>query len=941
MFYNKLLQPAISVMNKLPFKTRIIISISFLFILLVAPSKNLFTEYKKKLQMYNSQIVGLQYANLIEDIIQTIQTHRGLTYGFLNGEKNFRVKIKKTEKTLNTRLIKLIDFDKNHLNILKHNNYFVEALSNLDLLKFNNFTKQSSSTTIFNQHSDTIRLLVKTFNIISQKTSFGTTNDMRINYLSHMLEDKLLLLEEYTGQLRGLGAGILAKKGMTKDEKKKLLSLYTLIKSAESTLMENRILKNTQRYYQVHKQTTLMFNKLEMVLDIVNKHMILSQKPNFDNKEFFKHSSKALKLQGELYRQLSGLYEILIEDAKNKSEKELALLGIGFLIILITAIYFFAALYHSVAGNLNKLKIASNMIANGKTNINLRIDAEDEIGDAIKAFNDMSKKLDKNIAFLDGYKNAIDQSSIVSKTDKRGVITYVNKMFCDLSGYSKKELVGYPHNIVRHPDMSKEAFKDLWKTIKAKKVWKGIIKNRRKDGSTYIVDATVIPILDSKGEIQEYVAVRHDITELEQSKEEIKRQKIDLLTSLPNRNQLLDDLKAAKKPLLLYLNIDDFASLNDFYGTKTGDKTLIHVAKIIKKIAAAANCKPYKLHTDEFMLYFESYGLSIQQYSDVFKEIIDYIEKHTINCDKQNCVSVTLSGGVASYEADEHFENLPNYTNIARKVAKSQNKKFLVYTAQMSQDDHYANNIEWINKIKSAIEDNRIVTFFQPIIDNKTNKITKYESLVRLIDKNKDVFTPFFFLDIAKKAKLYTKITNIMINKVFIESKKFPSFDFSVNIEVEDIVDHEISKLIFDKLQSHPHSDKIIFEITESQEIKDYDTINQFIKKVKSFGAKIAIDDFGSGYSNFTQILMLDADFIKIDGSIIKNIDTDESARTIAEAIIAFSKKLGTKTVVEFVHNQKVYTLAKALGADYSQGFYLGEPKASISDERQLAKSVS
>ncbi len=133
----------------------------------------------------------------------------------------------------------------------------------------------------------------------------------------------------------------------------------------------------------------------------------------------------------------------------------------------------------------------------------------------------------------------------------------------------------------------------------------------------------------------------------------------------------------------------------------------------------------------------------------------------------------------------------------------------------MSKEDHYANNIAWVNKIKSAIENDRITTYFQPIIDNDTDTVTKYESLVRLIDQNNEVFTPFFFLDIAKKAKLYTKITKIILDKTFAESKKLPEFEFSINIEVEDIVDNEISRLIFDKLKSHPHSNKITFETTE------------------------------------------------------------------------------------------------------------------------------
>jgi EAL domain-containing protein (putative c-di-GMP-specific phosphodiesterase class I) len=199
-----------------------------------------------------------------------------------------------------------------------------------------------------------------------------------------------------------------------------------------------------------------------------------------------------------------------------------------------------------------------------------------------------------------------------------------------------------------------------------------------------------------------------------------------------------------------------------------------------------------------------------------------------------------------------------------------------------------------------------------------------------MIDHDGKAISPFFFLDIAKKAKLYTKITKIVIDKSFATFEKLPQYDFSLNITVEDITDEEISTYIFMKLKAFPHPSKVIFEITESEEIRDYSFVNKFITKIKSFGAKIAIDDFGSGYANFEHIISLNADFIKIDGSLIKNIDKDKDSEIITEAIIAFSKKLGSKTVVEFVHNEEVYKKVKSMGADFSQGFHLGEPRATL-----------
>lgn len=136
--------------------------------------------------------------------------------------------------------------------------------------------------------------------------------------------------------------------------------------------------------------------------------------------------------------------------------------------------------------------------------------------------------MDRNQSRLIQYQNAIDASNIVSKTDIHGYITFVNDEFCNISKYSRDELIGQNHNIVRHPDVSPEVFKRLWKTILAKKVYKGIIKNLAKDGSVFYLNATIIPILDENGNIEEFVAIRHDVTEVIELNERLMATRIEL-----------------------------------------------------------------------------------------------------------------------------------------------------------------------------------------------------------------------------------------------------------------------------------------------------------------------------------------------------------------------------------------------------------------------------
>ncbi len=551
-----------------------------------------------------------------------------------------------------------------------------------------------------------------------------------------------------------------------------------------------------------------------------------------------------------------------------------------------------------------------------------------------KLFNSTSfilKNKQKNsINFLNGYKMAIDETSIVSKTDLSGIITYVNKQFCEISGYTEEELLGSPHNIIRHPDVPKKVFKDMWRTIEAKKIWRGIVENRKKNGDSYIVNATIIPILNNSGKIIEYIAVRHDITELMETKEKLAKQKIDVLTRLPNKNAFIEDIKEFKKPILFYLNIDDFMRLNNLYGNKIGDKVLLHMANLLKEMLKDEKCNIYRVYNDEFLVLCEEGKINIENYKKFLLKVINGIEVNTLDCNAPECIGFTLSAGISYYKHDKNFENLSLYASIARNIAKQNNRKFLLYNHNMQNEEDYAKNIAWIKNIKRAISNNKFIPYFQPIQDNKTKKIVKYEALIRMIDNNQKVVSPFFFLEVAKRAKLYSTITRVVIDKTLNIFKDRPEYDCSINLSTDDIMNIETRQYIYAKLKDYPHPEKIVFEITESEEIRDFKVVNIFIKKIKEFGVKISIDDFGTGYANFEYILNLDVDYIKIDGGLIKNIVTDKQSKIIVEAIIAFSKKLGTKTVVEYVSNQEIYDEVVSLGADYSQGYYIGEPKATL-----------
>lgn len=211
----------------------------------------------------------------------------------------------------------------------------------------------------------------------------------------------------------------------------------------------------------------------------------------------------------------------------------------------------------------------------------------------------------------------------------------------------------------------------------------------------------------------------------------------------------------------------------------------------------------------------------------------------------------------------------------------------------------------------------------------KTKQIDKYEALVRIIKDDGTVLSPFSFLDIAIKSKLYPHITKAMITKSF-DFFQDKTYEFSVNLSIDDILNPSTTEFIIEKIKTFPEPQRIVFEILESDEIQDYEKLKEFIFTIKEYGCKFALDDFGSGYSNFAHVLTLNIDFLKIDSSLVKDITTNENSKAITQTIIHFASTLGLETIAEYVEDKESFEMLEGLGVDYIQGYYIGKPQEDL-----------
>lgn len=395
---------------------------------------------------------------------------------------------------------------------------------------------------------------------------------------------------------------------------------------------------------------------------------------------------------------------------------------------------------------------------------------------------------------------------------------------------------------------------------------------------------------------------------------------IDTLTGLPNRYSMFNDIVETSDGALLIINIDDFKEINDFYGHVAGDSILKKFSNRLKNMFKENQyIRLKRLSGDEFALLFVQKP-SLEAFIKIAEKLINDVEK-MIFLYKKNEISIRVTIGGA-YQIDRALEK----ADIALKSAKRERKSFLLYDEKLNIEEQYKDNMEWVKKLKKAIEQDMIVPYFQPVFDNKSDKIASYECLIRLVESDGNVVSPYLFLTIAKKSRLYSELTKIMIEKSC-QHFEHIDYDFSVNLSVEDMLNKDMVEHIKQKIKEHNVANKIIFEILESEGIENYEEVSLFISEIKKLGCRIAIDDFGSGYSNFEHLLKLDIDYIKIDGTLIKNLDKDANAQVVVETIVDFANRLNILTVAEFVHNEAVFMKVKELNVSRSQGFFLGMPE--------------
>ncbi len=385
-----------------------------------------------------------------------------------------------------------------------------------------------------------------------------------------------------------------------------------------------------------------------------------------------------------------------------------------------------------------------------------------------------------------------------------------------------------------------------------------------------------------------------------------------------------EDILDNNSLIIALLKIEDFEYINIHLNKENS-------RRVQKKFAEKLlNLMP--IDCDFFNIYILDNGIFalIKSYENSKKEIEESIKNIKIFQKKINGKKINIE----PIDYDLSISVSLAYGNEALKKAQmgltklNQTKEdFIIANNLLKQKKNIAiKKIQTFKMVKQAIDSYNIVSYFQPIVNNKTKKIEKYESLVRLIDKDQNIISPNKFLDTAKEGKYYAQITSMVLVNSF-EALYQTDMNISINFSSLDIERSSTQLKFFELLKEHKqHASRIILELLEDERITNIGNMKNFIDRVKKFGVQIAIDDFGTGYSNFKRVLEYKPDILKIDGSLIEHITDDDFSRHMVETIVAFSKKQNIKTVAEFVKSEEIFKVVCQLGVDFSQGYYFGKP---------------
>ncbi len=395
----------------------------------------------------------------------------------------------------------------------------------------------------------------------------------------------------------------------------------------------------------------------------------------------------------------------------------------------------------------------------------------------------------------------------------------------------------------------------------------------------------------------------------------------DSLTGLYNFLKLEEDIETGRFKTLMVFDITQLLLIAKQYGRIFAGKLLSEIARTLTE-NLSSDMSLYKLEADKFaVLYAKDCREDIKSFCE---QVLAYYDMTPLNVDEID-INITFSIGISDVNGDASSSIDAEYAlGNAKKIGR---RYYFFYDINDHVILEEKEMIKWLKITKNLIEEEKILPYYQPILDIKTQKIGKYEVLARA-DLDGKIIPPFRFLDAAEKLGILSSITRMIIQKSF-QFFQRNSYEFSINIAQRDLAEGYLPAFFAQKLELYDiEASRVTLEILENITVSvDNKHIQNELDRLKEMGFSIAVDDFGVENSNFGRLIDINLDIIKIDGFFIKNIVKSEKDKLIVKSIASLAKTLNIKVVAEYVESKEILEIIEELGIDYAQGYYIGKPE--------------
>jgi diguanylate cyclase (GGDEF)-like protein/PAS domain S-box-containing protein len=538
------------------------------------------------------------------------------------------------------------------------------------------------------------------------------------------------------------------------------------------------------------------------------------------------------------------------------------------------------------------------------------------------------------------FRSAFDDAPIgVALVDQEGMWLRVNTALCDMFGYTSDELIDRPAWEVVDAGYLYRMQRDALLATEGKSVAaRSEIRLQRKDGREIWVLGNASLVRDSHGDPLYYVCQVQDITERKRAEARLAYAAThDELTDLLNRRGFQRELDSLLRSVpsnggrgaLLFLDLDQFKYVNDSLGHRAGDELLCSVAGVLRQLSGETGVLA-RIGGDEFALALP--GADADAAEAAARLVLHAMEGHSILVGGQ-LVSASVSVGVALYpEHGSTGESLMARVDVAMYQAKERGRnQYCLSEGDGAEQARVEAKLVWERRIRDALDHDRFVLYCQPILDLRRGEVTRYELLLRMVGEDGALVEPGAFLDVAERFGLIRSIDRWVVRQAIgLVSRSVQAGNpvcVAINLSASSLKNAELLELIQRELSAACIDPGLLtLEITESAAVADMGSAARFIETLRGMGCQFALDDFGNGYLSFNHLKHLGVDFLKVDGSLIRNLTSDERDQHLVRSIAEMARALGKAVIAEFVEEESTVELLRSYGVQYAQGYHIGRP---------------